>query len=142
MVNFRELWESVITDLKNHSVFLEVDDTKILKGDPAKFDPVNPPSIYVYCLPGSTELPETEWGVMAKAVITVFCSVAPAIDGAEALNLAMELAGRVLTVLKDSKPLSQSETFEPEFVNSTQDYTTVALPFTAFYDPYIEEVQD
>ena len=142
MVTFRELWESVITDLKNHCDFLEIAEAKILKGDPAKFNPVNPPSIYVYCLPGATDLPQSEWAVLARAVITVFCSVAPASDGAEALNLAMELAGRVLTVLKDTKALSQSESAEPEFVNSTQNYTTVALPFTALYDPYIEEVLD
>jgi hypothetical protein len=139
MVNFGEMWNEIVSVLKANSEFLQVPETKIEKGEPNKEQQVNPPSVLVYCIPiNDTINSSRERSIYAKAIVFIECATPTLVNYADSLINTMNLVGRVMTALKDFKNLSEDSSYNPEFINATNNYIAVSIPFIANYDPYIE----
>ena len=132
MVTFRELWDNTVAHLVANASTLGLTADKILKGSPFQKMPRQAPYVYVYCLPSNGDDNALGTPTFGKADISIFCADVSQGSPDESLIKAVELAGKIVTVMSQFMYCQYRDTGIEVEPNSQQ--TTAVLIYEGRFD--------
>jgi hypothetical protein len=129
---FSETWDYIESLLQSNAVTLGIDAGAIKLGD--RETPARAPFLTVYLVPSGIMKAESGAGGHFRATCIVFAGVKPAKTLADSIKSAVDLAGKVLSVLRTDRTLTTFMYDSPvEFDEDSSIYTATSITFEVPY---------
>ncbi len=129
---FSDTWDAIEALLQANAATLGVDVGAITKGD--RETPARTPFLTVYLVPSGITKAENGTGSHFRATCIVFAGVEPARTLADSIKSAVELAGRVLGVLRTDRTITAFMPDSPiEYDEDSSLFTAVSITFEVPY---------
>jgi len=144
MVTFRRLWEWLVEELQTNADSLKVKadniDFGIVEFDSKgllKIPAMEPPFIFVYCIPGESTENQSGSRMIRNADIGILCSVASEENTVSAIINCVEFCERVEDVIKKMKGLQFTSPII-EIANPTATSVRAVIGLKATYKSSME----
>ena len=136
MVDFGELWDSVVLALQNSSAILGVPKDKIQAGFPEVELKSQPPFIYALCLPADKAVDDLSGSSQfSVADITIFAGVHATESIVTTIVNCVNLCGKIAKVLDADGSYSRDDT-PPQLEAKTSSFAMMSVTYQAIFQLY------
>lgn len=129
---FSETWDAIEALFQANAAILGVDVGAITKGD--RETPARAPFLTIYLIPSGMAKAENSTGGHFRATCIVFAGVEPSRTLADSIKSAVDLAAKVLGVLRQERTITTFLHDSPiEFDEDSSVYTATSITFEVPY---------